>query len=284
MALTCCKEMVSAAYQGGYAIAQINTNGGTYDLTRAILEAAEETRSPVLLGCYEANAVYAGYNYLGRNLRLMIEELAPSVPIAIHLDHGSSFEEVARAIQAGFTSVMYDGSKRPLAENITESARVAELAHSCSCSFEAELGQLLSGEFSYDNPNLVSLDEVKTFTQSVPMDMLAVAIGNSHGYYKNEPKLNMRLLEQIRAVTQIPLVLHGTTGLDDAQVRDCISLGMAKVNLATALRMHYLDYYREGLDSLDHKGHPWRVGQAVKDRLKVECISFFELIGSTGKA
>lgn len=284
MKLVSCREMVTAAYEGGYAVAQMNSNGGTYDLTRAILEAAEETLSPIIIGCYEPNSVYAGLKYLGSNLRLMIKELAPSVPVAIHLDHGTSYAMAAQAIQAGFTSVMYDGSKRPFAENMAESARVTELAHTCGCTCEAELGHLMNEESVPDNLNQVSLEEVKTFTTSVPIDMLAIAIGNSHGYYKGEPKLNMHLLEKIRKEIQVPLVLHGTTGLSDNQVRDCISLGMAKVNLATVLRIDFVDYYREALDTLDHNGHPWRIGQAVKDRLKIECIAFLELVGSTGKA
>lgn len=284
MPLVSCRDMVLAAYRGGYAVAQLNANGGTYDLARAILEAAREARSPIIVGCYEGNAAYGGLRYIGRNLRLMIEEYAPDVPAAIHLDHGTSYAAAAQAIQAGFTSVMVDGSKLPLAENIALTAKVCELAHACDVTCEAELGRLLSGESAPDHPNLARVEDVRALTAQVPVDLLAVAIGNSHGFYKGEPRLNMQRLREIREATEVPLVLHGTTGLSAAQVRDCIALGMAKVNLGTQLRTNYLKYYGEMISSFDHQGHPWRVGREVKNRLKAECRAFLELVGSAGKA
>jgi fructose-bisphosphate aldolase class II/tagatose 1,6-diphosphate aldolase GatY/KbaY len=276
--------MTQAAYRGGYAVAQLNTNGGDYALARAILEAAEESRSPIILGVYENNAQYAGYRYIARSLEMLAEEHAPSVPVAVHLDHGGSFDSCVQAVRAGFTSVMYDGSKRPLSENIEESSRVSALANAAGVSMEAELGHLLTGEVDPDNPNLVSVDDVRAFTGAVSVDLLAVAIGNSHGFYKGTPKLNMRRLEEVRSATSVPLVLHGTTGLSDDQIRDCVSLGMAKVNLGTVLRTSHVEYTKNFIETLDHQGHPWRVAKAVKDALKADCLRFLDLVGSAGKA
>jgi ketose-bisphosphate aldolase len=284
MPLVSCKEMVQRAYQEGYAVAELNTNGGNYDLARAILETAAVLKSPVILGVYEANAEYAGLAYIGPNLRALAEEFAPDVPVAIHLDHGSSYESAVEAIQAGFTSVMYDGSKRPLQENIDATSRVCQAAHARQLTCEAELGHLLGGEADPDSPNLVSVDDVRAMTDAISIDMLAVAIGNSHGFYKGEPRLNMDRLREVRAATDVPLVLHGTTGLSEEQIRDCIRCGMAKVNLGTLLRTHYVEYYGELAAALDHGGHPWRVARAVKDRLREECAAFLGVVGSEGKA
>lgn len=284
MPITTCQKIVGNAYTNGYAIAQLNTNGGNYDLTRAILEAAEALRSPVILGVYEKNTLYAGFPYIGTTLRLLAEEWAPNVPVAIHLDHGSSIETAREAIAAGFTSVMYDGSKLPLEQNIANTAEVCKLAHDKQLTCEAELGQLLLGQVDPDNPNLVNVDEVVALTERVPIDMLAVAIGNSHGFYKGEPQLNMQRLREVRAATDTPLVLHGTTGLSPQQVRDCIDLGMAKVNLGTILRTHHVEHTRAVAAELDHQNHPWRIAQAVKEKLKAECIEFLKIVGSNGKA
>jgi fructose-bisphosphate aldolase class II/tagatose 1,6-diphosphate aldolase GatY/KbaY len=284
MPLVSCKDIVDSAYRGGYAIAQLNTNGGDYHLSRAILEAAAECRAPVILGVYEKNAVYAGFDYIARSLAFLAGEVAPEVPVAIHLDHGSSAGVCREALEAGFTSVMYDGSKSPVEENIANSGEACESAHARGATFEAELGQLLGGESDPDNPNLVSVDDVKRLTEAVAVDMLAVAIGNSHGFYKGQPKLNMERLDAVRHSVDVPLVLHGTTGLTDDQVKSCIVLGMAKVNLGTALRTNHIGYYRRMIDELDHQGHPWRVGREVKHLLKQDCVRFLRLVGSSGRA
>jgi len=284
MPLVSCKEMVTEAYKNGYAVAQLNANGGTYDLARAMLEAAEEIRSPLIVGAYEANCEYAGIDYIGTNVRLLIERFAPTVPVAIQLDHGHSFASAARALRAGFTSVMFDGSEFPIEENIRVMKQVCEMAHACEATAEGELGQLLSGEPDPENPNLVSVEDVKRMTSEVPLDMLAVAIGNSHGFYKGEPKLNMQRLRDVRSVTDVPLVLHGTTGLKTEQIKDCISLGMAKVNLGTQLRTNYVKHYQDLAENFGHKGHPWRIAEQIKERMKKECVEFLKLVGSDGKA
>ena len=284
MPLVSCKEMISDAYRNGYAIAQLNSNGGTYDLARAILEAAEAMNSPIIVGAYENNCKYPGIDYVGQNLRLLIERFAPRVPVAIHLDHGSSFEIVVQALRAGFTSAMYDGSKDSIDKNVADMARVCEMAHACGMTCEAEIGQHLTGEIDPNNPNIASVEDVKRMVEAVPVDMLAVAIGNSHGFYKGEPKLNIKRLKEIRAVTDTPLVLHGTTGLKEEQVKECVSLGMVKVNLGTHLRTSFVKFYQDIAENFDHMGHPWRIGQQVKERMKAECMEFIKLVGSDGKA
>jgi ketose-bisphosphate aldolase len=276
--------MVLDARRDGYAVAQLNTNGGDYHLSRAILEAASECRSPVILGVYETNAAYVGFPYIAASLTRLAEEIAPDIPVALHLDHGSSIDVCREALDAGFTSVMYDGSKRAIEENIAESSQACALAHARGATFEAELGQLLGGGSDPNNPNLVSVEEVVHFAGAVPVDMLAVAIGNSHGFYKERPKLNMHRLREVRGATDVPLVLHGTTGLGDDQVEECVALGITKINVGTALRTDYIEYYLKAIQQLDHQGHPWRIGREVKDRLKDDCARYLRLAGSADRA
>lgn len=284
MPLVSSKEIILDAYKNGYAIAALNSNGGNYDIMRACLETAAETRSPILIQCYVNNGKYAGLGYIAHSVRYLIDQFAPGIPVALHLDHGMTYADCVEAIRAGFTSIMCDGSKLPLEENIALTNKVCEMAHAVNIPVEAELGHLLSGESDPNNPSIVKVDEVKKFVASVPVDYLAVAIGNSHGYYKGDPKINIPRLKECRAVTTIPLVLHGCTGMPEQQVRDCIKNGMAKINFGTMLRTNYLKYYNEAYTTTDHMNHPWRCSKFAKDKLKEDVRGILSLTGSEGKA
>jgi ketose-bisphosphate aldolase len=284
MPLVTCKKIVADAQHGGYAIAAMNSNGGNYDILRACLETAEELRAPIITQCYVRNGKYAGLGYIAHAAKYLFEQFAPGVPVALHLDHGQTFEDCVEAVRAGFTSIMYDGSKLPLAENIAATKKVVEMARAVGLTVEAELGQLLGGESDPNSPAIVQVEDVKTFTAEVQVDMLAVAIGNSHGYYKGDPIINFERLEQVRAVTDIPLVLHGCTGMSEETVRQCIRLGMAKINFGTMLRNNYLKYYDEAYHTTDHQGHPWRCMEFAKDKLKNDVRWILQLTGSEGKA
>jgi ketose-bisphosphate aldolase len=284
MPLVTSKSIIEAAYKGGYAIAALNSNGGNYDIVRACLETAAERKAPVLIQCYVNNGKYAGLGYIAHSVRYLAEQFAPDIPVALHLDHGMTFADCVEAIRAGFTSVMCDGSKLPLEENIALCNKVVEMAHAVGIPVEAELGHLLSGESDPNNPAIVKVDEVKKFVAAVKIDMLAVAIGNSHGYYKGDPKINIERLKECRAVTSIPLVLHGCTGMPEGQVRECIRNGMAKINFGTMLRTNYLKYYNEAYTNTDHMNHPWRCSLYAKDKLKDDVRGILALTGSEGKA
>lgn len=284
MPLVSCKEMVSRSFSEGYAVAAINSNGGNYDIMRACLETAEEVRSPLIINCYAANARYAGMGYVAHAARYLIDQFAPSVPVAIHLDHGQTFEDCVHALRAGFTSIMCDASDKPIEENIAITQKVIEIARPVGVTVEAEIGRLLTGESDPDNPAIVQIEDVKAFVKEVDVDMLAVAIGNSHGYYKGKPKINIQRLDEVRAITQVPLVLHGCTDMPDTIVRECISKGMAKINFGTMLRNNYLKYFREAIDTFDHQGHPWKCMQYSKDKLKEDIRWILNLTGSEGKA
>lgn len=284
MPLVSCKQMVLEAQRGGYAIAAINSNGGNYDILRACLETAEECRAPFIIQVYVRNGTYAGLGYIAHSARYLIQQFAPGVPVALHLDHAPEFADCVEAVRAGFTSVMCDGSKLPLQENIALARKVVEMARAVGVAVEAEVGQLLGGQSDPHSPAIVQVDDVRQFTGAVEVDMLAVAIGNSHGYYQGVPIINTRRLQEVRAVTDVPLVLHGCTGMAEATVRECIRLGMAKINFGTMLRNNYLKYFDEAYHHTDHQGHPWRCMQYAKDKLKSDVRWILGLTGSEGKA
>ena len=277
--------LVRHAHKNRYCVVQVNTNGGTYDVTRAIVEAAEDERAPVILGAYENNLKYRGYAYAGMQMRFFAERA--SVPVAVHLDHGGSLDACRQAIEAGFTSVMIDGSHLPIDENVRAAREVVELAKPRGVSVEAEVGELqkLNPDGSMSEvKNLSDPDEVARISRETGIDMLAVGIGNAHGFYKDAPNIRFDLLEKLAAASAVPLVLHGTTGLADDVVRRCVSMGMAKANLGTLIRTRCVEFTAEVIAEGKHQNHPWRVGLAVRDRLKPLIKDMLRVIGSSGRA
>jgi ketose-bisphosphate aldolase len=278
-------SLVRRAKRDGYAVVQVNTNGGTYDLTRAITEAAEEERSPIILGAYEANLAYRGYEYAAMQMRFFAERA--TVPVAIHLDHGHSVDACQKAIDAGFTSVMIDGSHLPLDENIALAKQAVAIAKPKGITVEGEVGELqkLNSDGSMSEvKNLSSPEETSRMSRESGIDMLAVGIGNAHGFYKDAPNIRFDLLETLAAASSVPLVLHGTTGLSDEVVRKCVSMGMAKANLGTLIRTRAVEYTAAVIKEGKHQNHPWRVGLAVKDKLKPHIKHLLQVVGSSGKA
>ena len=277
--------LVRDAHAHGYGIAQINTNGASYELTRAIVEVADETRSPVILGAYEKNLEFRGFEYCGMLMRWFAERA--TAPVAVHLDHGGSIESCQRAIDAGFTSVMIDGSQLPINENIEQTKQVVALAKPHGVTVEAEVGELqrLGPDGSMpEAKNLSDVDEVRRMSTETGIDMLAVGIGNAHGFYKDTPDIRLDLLEALRDASMAPLVLHGTTGIDDDMVRQCVALGMAKVNLGTLIRTRLVEYTHDVIAEDQHQNHPWRVSAAVIDRIKTHIRHIIEVIGSVDRA
>lgn len=277
--------LVRHAHRHHYCVVQINTNGATYDLTRAIVEAAEEEEAPVILGAYEANLGYRGYEYAALQMRFFAEHA--SVPIAVHLDHGTSVDACRAAIEAGFTSVMIDGSHLQIDENIEQTKEVVAMARPFGVTVEAEIGELqkLNPDGSMGEvKNLSNPEEARRISHETGIDMLAVGIGNAHGFYRDEPNIRFDLLEKLAEASRVPLVLHGSTGLADSVVQRCVSMGMAKMNLGTLLRTRCVEYMGQvianGPD--EHKNHPWRVGQAVKDLLKPHIAHILRVSGSAG--
>jgi ketose-bisphosphate aldolase len=285
MPITDAASLVRRAHRDRYCIVQVNTNGATYDITRAIIEAAEEERAPVILGAYEANLQYRGYEYAAVQMRFF--GAGASVPVAIHLDHGSSLDACGRAIDAGFTSIMIDGSHLPIEANLELAKQAVALAKPRGVSVEAEVGELqkLSADGSMlQVRNLSDPHEVMRMSRQTGIDMLAVGIGNAHGFYRDAPDIRFDLLERLAAASSVPLVLHGSTGLSDQIIARCVSMGMAKANLGTLIRTRWVEHTRDVIAEGAHLNHPWRIGQAVKDRLKPDIRHMLRISGSAGRA
>jgi ketose-bisphosphate aldolase len=267
-----------------YAVPAINTQAGNYDIIRACVDAAEEAGSPMMLAMYVANVHYYGMDGFATTAKFLGNK--SSKPVVLHLDHGDTFENCRKAVDLGFTSVMLDCSCDSIDDNIKKTNEVIEMAHAAGVSVEAEVGELqrLDADGGSDeNKNLANVDDVRKFVENCQPDMLAVGIGNAHGFYKGDPDIRLDVLQDIRDVTDIPLVLHGSTGMAEDIVKEAISIGMCKINFGTLIRHKYMEFYKEGIDTLDHSAHSWKVAQYACGKLKEVVKEIIELSGSAGR-
>lgn len=272
------------AAREGYAIPAINTQGGNYDIIMACCRAAEEMGSPIILAHYVATGAFSGHDWFVQVAKWCANKV--SVPVSIHLDHGDSFEIAMESLRLGFTSVMIDGSTLPVAENAALTQRVVDVAKLFDVPVEAEIGELqrLDNGVVAENKNIADPEQVRQFLSLCNPDTLAIGIGNAHGYYKGEPNIQLDVLRQVRAFTDIPFVLHGCTGMSEAIVREAIGLGVAKINFGTEIRYQYVKHYEEALTQLDHQGHSWKLSQAACLALANDIKKIIELSGSANKA
>lgn len=248
MSLVSMKEMLEKAAAQGYAVGQFNINN--LEWTQAILEAAQELQSPVILGVSEGAARYmGGYNTIVHMVKGLIIDQKVTVPVSIHLDHGSTFESCKAALDAGFPSVMIDGSHLPLAQNIEVTKQVVEYAKATNASVEAELGLVGGQEDDRIAEGVIYADpqECLQLVSEAGIDCLAPALGSVHGPYKGEPQLGFDEMEEIHQLVKIPLVLHGGSGIPDAQIERSISLGTAKINVNTECQQEFTKSVREVL-------------------------------------
>lgn len=277
-------ELMQDAQKNKYAVPAINTQGGSYDIIRAMMEAAEEAGSPMMIAMYVNNVHYYGMDWFANVSKTLGSQV--KVPVAIHLDHGDTFENCCKAVKCGFTSVMLDCSHDSIEENARKTNEVIRMAHACGVSVEAEVGELqrLDAEGGCgDNQNIANLADVQKFVDNSQPDMLAIGIGNAHGFYKGEPNIRLDVLEQVREITDIPLVLHGCTGMDEDIVRKSIQMGICKINFGTLIRHKYMEYYKEGIDTLKHNAHSWMVAKYAMEKLKVNIKDIIDLSSSANR-
>ena len=284
MSLVNLKIMLHKAKEGKYAIGQFNINN--LEWTKAILTASQEKNSPVILGVSEGAAKYmGGYKTVVNMVKGLISDLNITIPVVIHLDHGTTFESVKKAIDAGFTSVMYDGSHYPIDENIKETKKVVEYAHARGVSVEAEIGTVGGNEDGIiGGIQYADKDECVRLVQETGIDCLAPALGSVHGPYVGEPKLGFIEMEEIKKATNLPLVLHGGTGIPVEQIKRAISCGTCKINVNTENQMAFTKIVREVLAKDKEVYDPRKIiGPGAKGIIEVvkEKIDIF---GSTDKA
>ena len=278
-------DQLRRARREGYAVPAINTQGGNYDIIMAICKAAEELKSPVILAHYVSTGAYSGHDWFYQVAKWCAQKV--SVPVSIHLDHGSDFEICMEALRLGFTSLMIDGSTLPVRENAKLTESVVKVARCFRVPVEAEIGELQRLDSSgsiLENKNLADPEQVKEFLSLCHPDTLAVGIGNAHGFYKGKPDIHLDILEEVRSFCDLPLVLHGCTGMDESIIRKAVrELGIAKINFGTEIRWKYIEHLKEGLN-LDHQGHSWKVSQFACNALEEDVKRIIALSGSEGKA
>ncbi len=284
MALVSMKEMLIKAKAEGYAVGQFNINN--LEWTQAILQAAQEEQSPVILGVSEGAGKYMGGFYtVVKIVEGLMQDMSITVPVAIHLDHGSSFDKCKAAIDAGFTSVMIDASHHSFEENVAITKEVVEYAHARNVSVEAELGTVggeedgVIGGIMYANPQ-----ECKALVEATNIDCLAPALGSVHGPYKGEPNLGFAEMEEISTLTDLPLVLHGGTGIPTKDIQRSVSLGTAKINVNTENQIAASKVIREFLDNDKKTYDPRKFLGPAREAIKTTVIGKMREFGSSQKA
>lgn len=277
------KEILLDAQKNKYGVGAFNVNN--MEIVQAIIEAAEELNSPVIIQASQGGLKYAGVEYIaalgklaGRNAK---------VPVALHLDHGTDFNQVMQCIRYGFTSVMIDASQYPLEENIERTKRVVEVAHAVGVSVEAELGKIggTEDDVSVDHKDATMTDpqEAKRFVEETGVDSLAIAVGTAHGIYKGEPEIDFDRIKEIRDLVDIPLVLHGSSGVAYDDLERAISLGISKINIDTDVRKSFAkkvnEFVRENPEEID----PRKILGPAKEEMKETIKEKMKVFGSVDK-
>ena len=277
-------EMLNKAKEGKYAVGQFNINN--LEWTQAVLQAAQENNSPIILGVSEGAGKYmGGAKVVAAMVNALMETMDITVPVALHLDHGSTVESAKHYIDAGFTSVMFDHSHFPIDENIEMTKELVEYAHSKGVSVEAEVGTVggvedgVTGGVKY-----ADLEECKRMVSEAKIDALAAALGSVHGTYDGEPVLGFDEMQAISDATGIPLVLHGGSGIPDYQIKKAIERGHAKINVNTELQQQWTKAVREKLNSDDKVYDPRKVIAPGKEAIVKTTKETMDMFGSTGKA
>lgn len=282
MPLVTTKQLLIDAQENGYAIGAFNVEN--MEMVQAVVASAEELQSPVILQTTPSTVKYADAEYYYAMVKAAAEKA--SVPVVMHLDHGSSFELAMKAYRAGYTSIMIDGSHGTFEENIAVSKAVADACHAAGIPVEAELGKVGGKEDDLDsgddNPYTDPQQAVQ-FVEATGVDSLAVAIGTAHGVYKGIPKLDVERLSEIRKVVSVPLVLHGTSGIPDETVQECVRRGICKVNYATDLRIEFTKGVRRILQE-ESVIDPKKYGAAGREEVKNYVMERMKMLGSVGKA
>lgn len=283
MALVTTKEMLLKAQEGHYAVGAFNVEN--MEMVMAVIGAAEELNSPVILQTTPSTVKYAGLDYYLANVKVAAEKA--SVPVAMHLDHGSSFELAMQALRAGYTSIMIDGSHESFEDNIAVSKAVADACRPSDIPVEAELGKVGGKEDDLDGGEgnaHTDPQEAKEFVEKTGVSSLAVAIGTAHGIYKGEPKIDLDRLSEIREVISVPLVLHGGSGIPDETIKESIRRGIAKVNYATELRIAFSNGVKKVLAENPDVIDPKKYGAAGRDSVKEFVKGRMEVCGSINRA
>ena len=282
MELMTTKQILKKAQEEHYAVGAFNVEN--MEMVMAVISAAEEMNAPVIMQTTPSTVSYAGLDYFLANVKVAASRA--NVPVAIHLDHGSSFELASQAFRTGYTSIMIDGSHGDFESNVKLSKSVVDMCKSSGIAVEAELGKVGGKEDDLDGGDgdiYTDPLEAKEFVERTGVDSLAIAIGTAHGMYKGEPKLDFERLVEIKEKVDIPLVLHGASDVPDDLVKKAISLGICKVNVATDLKIPFAKAVKEYLDEHNGESDPRKYMTPGKLAMKEIVKNKIEVCGSMNR-
>lgn len=278
------KDILQKAHEEGYAVGAFNTSN--LESTQAIIEAAEELRSPVIIQTSQSAISYASSEGIAAIVRTLAENA--SVPVALHLDHGTDYDIVMKCLRDGWTSVMFDGSKYQFEENIKITKDVCGIAHPMGVSVEAELGKIGGVEdhvkVEMKDATMTDPDEAVEFVEKTGVDYLAIAIGTAHGVYVGDPELDFDRLETIKKRVNIPIVLHGASGIPAEDIKKAVSLGVNKINIDTDLRVSFQKAMHKLVAEKPEVYDPRKMLLPAKDAMKEVVKTKMEMFGSVGRA
>jgi len=282
MALVTTNEMLIKARNGHYAVGAFNVEN--MEMAMSVVAAAEELQAPVIIQTTPSTVKYAGFSLYYSMVKALAEQV--EVPVAIHLDHGNSFSLAMQALRLGYTSIMIDGSQYLLEDNIALTKRVVEACQPSDIPVEAELGKVGGKEDDIDGGSggFTDPEEAIFFVKETGISSLAVAIGTAHGVYNGEPRLDLERLSQIQQKVDIPLVLHGASGLSDEVLTESIRRGISKINFATQLRIAYTKGVNKQLKEQPGTIDPKKYGNVAMDCVKQFVMQCMHVCGCVGKA
>ncbi|WP_088831463.1 class II fructose-1,6-bisphosphate aldolase [Paenibacillus tyrfis] len=284
MPLVSSTSLLEAARAGGYGIGAFNVH--TLEMLQAVVDAAEETGSPLILQSTVGTVKHLGPDYIAAAATVAANR--SRVPIALHLDHCTDFATIVQCIRAGYTSVMIDASMLPFEENVRLTKQVVEVASAAGVNVEAELGKVGGVEddivVAEHEALMADPQECAEFVERTGVHTLAPAIGTAHGIYKGEPKIDFDRIRRIAEVVSVPLVLHGGSGIPEEQVKRCVSLGMAKMNIATEIRIVFSDAIKAVFADNPQENDPRKYMIPAKKAVKEAAIEKMRMVGCIGKA
>ncbi|NTU69761.1 class II fructose-bisphosphate aldolase [bacterium] len=280
------KQITTKAKKGDYGVGAFNAPN--LEIAKAIVLAAEAMNSPVIISTSEKELNYAGVNEIAAIVRSLADN--SKIPVALNLDHGSSFKMAKKCIESGYSSIHFDGSSLPLNENIKISKKIVAIAHKKGISVEGEIGHiggassLHSVKIDVDEDSLADPEVVMEFFRKTNVDVIAVAVGSAHGMYKTVPQLDFNRIRKIESLVKVPLVLHGGSGIPDKQIKKAIKLGMRKINVNTELRIAFSKTLRKTLAIKKQEVVPYNILPPSVEAVKKVVEEKIKLFGSKNKA
>ncbi len=282
MSLAYASELLTKARTAGYAVGAFNMYN--LETLQAIISAAEELRAPVLVQVNAGTAEFMGQQTVANLVRQLAA--AATVPVALHLDHGKSFDEVMTALRLGYTSVMFDGSSLSLEANADATREVGKVAHSMGVPVEGELGRIAGSKAGEDltESDLTTPEGAKAFVEATGVDSLAIGVGTQHGLYRQPPELRFDLLEGIARQVTLPLVMHGGTGVSGEDIQHAVSLGISKFNVATGLKVSFMQTLEQQFQAKPGEQDLRKLMSLARTQVQTMVAEYIQLLGCAGKA